>query len=104
MKLLMDPAWAAIFLESLGVMFAQGVIGYVDDRLADGPGWGSFDVSAIRCPVLVLHGGSDSIVPVMQAHHTAKVVPGATLQIHDELGHFSIVDKILPAILTMRDG
>lgn len=104
LKVFQDPNWIATFAEGLGVMFAQGVVGYVDDRLADGPGWGSFDVGRIRCPVTVLHGGSDSIVPVMQAHHTAKIVPGARLQIHDALGHFSIVDAVLPAISDMRAG
>jgi hypothetical protein len=42
--------------------FAQGLEGYADDRLAGGPGWGSFDASAIRCPVTVVRGGSDRII------------------------------------------
>jgi len=102
LKVFSDPAFQAQFAEGMGAMFAQGVVGYVDDRLADGPGWGSFDVGKVRCPVTVLHGGSDNIVPVMQAHHTAKIVPGAKLVIHDALGHFSIIDQVLPAILDMR--
>jgi pimeloyl-ACP methyl ester carboxylesterase len=79
-------------------MFAHGVQGYVDDRIADGVGWGSFDVSRVRCPVVVLHGGSDPIVPVAHAHHTAALVPGAKLRVFDELGHFSIVAQIASAI------
>jgi pimeloyl-ACP methyl ester carboxylesterase len=55
------------------------VAGFVDDRIADGNGWHSFDVAKIRCPVTVLHGTSDGLMPVANAHHTAAIVPGATL-------------------------
>ncbi len=98
MALLTNPEWLAGFLSRRPLMFAHGVQGYVDDRLADGPGWGSFDVSRVRCPVVVLHGGSDSICPVALAHHTAKIVPGAKLSIFPELGHFSILGEALGAV------
>jgi pimeloyl-ACP methyl ester carboxylesterase len=96
--LLGNPEWLAGMLGAFPAMFAFGVEGYTDDRLADGPGWGSFDVAAIRAPVVVLHGGADTIVPVTQAHHTARLVPGATLAIFDELGHFSIAQEVLGAV------
>jgi pimeloyl-ACP methyl ester carboxylesterase len=98
LALLANPEWLSGFLSGLPVMFAHGVQGYADDRLADGPGWGSFDVSKIRCPVTVLHGGSDSIAPVALAHHTARIVPGAKLKIFPELGHFSILQEVLGAV------
>ena len=98
LALLTNPEWLAGFTGSFREMFAHGVAGYVDDRLADGPGWGSFDVSAVSCPVVVLHGGSDSIVPVALAHHTAAIVPGASLRIFPELGHFSIVQEVLGVV------
>jgi len=93
--LLDDPNFKAGLEEALADMFSQGAVGYADDRIADGVGWGSFDVEAIRCPVVVLHGGSDSVVPVAHAHHTAEIVPGARLRIEEELGHFSIVGHVL---------
>jgi pimeloyl-ACP methyl ester carboxylesterase len=74
--------------------FAHGVAGYTDDRLADGGGWGTFDVTAITCPVAVIHGGSDTFVPVAHAQHTAAIVPGATLRIYEPLGHFSICGEV----------
>jgi pimeloyl-ACP methyl ester carboxylesterase len=98
MALLTDPEWLAGMMSAFPAMFAHGVQGYADDRLADGPGWGSFDVAAIRCPVVVLHGGKDSIVPVAQAHYTAKIVPGASLRVVDELGHFSIAQEVPGAV------
>jgi pimeloyl-ACP methyl ester carboxylesterase len=98
MALFSNPEWRKGMVGSLPPMFAHGVAGYADDRLADGPGWGSFDVTAIHCPVVVLHGGSDSIVPVAHAHHTAQIVPGASLRVFGDLGHFSIAQEVIGVV------
>ena len=95
-----DPEFLAGLAPNLMASFAQGLAGYVDDRLADGPGWGSFDVGAVRCPVTVLHGGSDTIVAVAHAHHTASIVPGARLVVLDDRGHFSILPEVVAALST----
>lgn len=97
-KVLSSPAWIATAPAAFRAMFAQGLEGYADDRLADGGGWVSFDVASIRCPVTVLHGASDRIVNVIHAHHTAELIPRADLVIFDDLGHFSIVAQVVPAI------
>jgi pimeloyl-ACP methyl ester carboxylesterase len=93
-----DPDWleetAAMFPE----WFAHGLEGYTDDRLADGGGWVTFDVSAIACPVTVLHGKMDKICHVVNARHTAEIVPNAGLVLYEDLGHFSIEMKLVPAI------
>jgi pimeloyl-ACP methyl ester carboxylesterase len=110
-----DPGDAALFASSdfltwwascVPEMFTSGVIGYVDDRLADANGWGTFDVTRITCPVIVLHGESDGLVPVANAHHTATIVPGATLRIFQGLGHLSILTKAVDVTgeLLMRDA
>ena len=52
---------------------------------------GTFDVTRITCPVVVLHGAGDGLMPVANAHHTAAIVPGATLRILDGVGHISIL-------------
>jgi pimeloyl-ACP methyl ester carboxylesterase len=101
MALFADPDFVAGMASAIPAMFAQGVVGYVDDRRADGPGWGSFDVRAITCPVIVVHGGSDTICAVVQAHHTAEIVPNAALRISPELGHFSILSQVQPAVLDL---
>ena len=93
-----DPGWMEEALAGFPAMFAHGLQGYTDDRLADGVGWVTFDVRSIRCPVTVLHGGSDRMVDVIHAHHTAAVVPAAELVVFDDLGHFSILTKVVPAI------
>ena len=76
--------------------FAQGVTGYADDRLADcsAQGWSSFDVNNIVCPVNIIHGEMDTIVPVEHAHNTAKIVKDTDLKIYSDHGHLSISDEI----------
>jgi pimeloyl-ACP methyl ester carboxylesterase len=93
-----DPDWFKDALATFPVMFAQGLEGYTDDRLADGRGWVTFDVTQIRCPVTVLHGEMDRMCNVVNAHHTADIVPNAHLRLHEELGHFSIETVLIPAI------
>ena len=74
-------------------MFTHGAAGFADDRLADRDGWETFDVARITCPVTVLHGTSDGLMPVANAYHTAAIVPGATLRIVDGFGHISVITK-----------
>ena len=93
-----DTVAAQCWQRAMTEAFARGFGGYVDDRLADGSGWATFDVSAIACPVVVLHGTGDTLVPVANAHHSAALVPGATLRIVDRLGHLSIVLEMVSAI------
>jgi pimeloyl-ACP methyl ester carboxylesterase len=98
MAIFADADTLTRFMTSTPAMFAQGVQGYADDRIADGPGSTTFDVSAVRCPVVVIHGVKDTICPVSHGHHTASIVPGSELRLFDELGHFSIVLEALPAL------
>ena len=99
LALFCDPGWMKEAMAGFPAMFACGLHGYTDDRLADGAGWVTFDVKSIQCPVTVfLHGGSDRMVDVIHAHHTAEVVPGAKLAVFDDHGHFSIVTQVVPAI------
>jgi pimeloyl-ACP methyl ester carboxylesterase len=102
LAMLTDPVWGAAWQQGVSAMFAQGVVGYTDDRLADGLGWGTFDVSAVRCPVAVIHGAEDTIVPVAHAHHTAEMVPGAKLRVFEHEGHLSIIRHVLPEVLALR--
>ena len=101
LALMQDPTFMAGMTSALPEMFAFSVQGYVDDRLADGVGWGSFDVKRVSCPVVVLHGEADNIVPVAHARYTASIVPGAKLAIVPELGHFSIISAVLPTLQSL---
>jgi hypothetical protein len=54
----------------------------------------------------VLHGAIDGYLPVANAHHTAAIVPGATLRILEGVGHISIATKAVEATseLLMSDA
>jgi pimeloyl-ACP methyl ester carboxylesterase len=85
-------------MQGFGEMFTFGLQGYVDDRVADSPGWATFDVTRICCPVSVLHGTEDKLVAAIQAEHTTEVVPGAELVLMDGHGHFSIEALVIPEV------
>ena len=85
-------------------MFAWGVQGYADDRLADGLGWATFDVTEVACPVTVLHGEADRVVDVAHARHTASIIRDVRLELHPELGHFSVVAEVVPTLEQMLEG
>lgn len=79
--------------------FANGVQGYVDDRRADSSsGWSSFDVSKVTCPVIIVHGESDSIVPKVHASITKGLVPQAEVRLFEGLGHLSIFPPVMDAL------
>ena len=99
-----DPAWMGPAMAGFGEMSTHGLAGYVDDRIADGPGWSGFDVAAITCPVTVLHGDHDLLCDVVHAQHTAAIVPGATLVVVPEAGHFSIERHIVPELTRLVDA
>ena len=87
------PGFLSAWIPCVAEMFTSGMAGYVDDRLADANGWDTFDVKRITCSVTVLHGADDGMIPVANAHHTAALVPGATLRVFEGLGHISILTK-----------
>ena len=41
----------------------------------------------IGAPTLIVHGSEDRILPVANAHHIARLLPGARLEIFDGVGH-----------------
>jgi proline iminopeptidase len=93
--LVTTPAFLSAWIPCVEEMFTSGVMGCVDDFFADAHGWGTFDLERITCPVTVLHGSTDGLIPVANAHHTAAIVPGATLRVIEGLGHLSIVAKTI---------
>jgi len=48
----------------------------------------SADVARIACPTLIVHGADDPLVPVAAAHHLARLLPHARIEILPRLGHY----------------
>jgi pimeloyl-ACP methyl ester carboxylesterase len=69
----------------------DGIWGWYDDDLTETKPWG-FDLTQIRVPVTVWHGGQDRFVPVAHGRWLATTIPGARARLLDDEGHFSIVD------------
>ena len=90
---LADEANATGLFTSMGEAFAQGVVGYAHDIWVQGRPW-SFDTSAITCPVIVVHGDDDQLVPIAHSRHTASLIPGAELRILPGVGHLSLADHL----------
>ncbi|WP_233576522.1 alpha/beta fold hydrolase [Saccharopolyspora rhizosphaerae] len=42
----------------------------------------------IACPVTVIHGEKDALVPVASAHEVARAIPGAQLRVMPQAGHW----------------
>jgi pimeloyl-ACP methyl ester carboxylesterase len=96
-----DPEFVRGVLLGLQQSFAFGVQGYTDDRIADGAGWGELDLTAVTCPVTIVHGSDDRLVDVSVARHNHELLPHAHLRIVDGLGHFSIGREVVPALLDL---
>ena len=98
-----DPAF--LNLDPDNTPFKQGVVGYADDRIADGPakGWSSFDIANVICPVTVIHGEQDWVVPIAHAHHTASIVGNSELKTFPQHGHLSIGSESIRALKELRD-
>lgn len=85
----------------VGAAMAEGDGGFVDDLLAYQQPWG-FDPSAIRCPVLFVHGGQDRMVPAAHGQWLADQVPDSELWLNPEDGHLSILDTAARALDWLR--
>ncbi|GAA0515701.1 alpha/beta hydrolase [Saccharopolyspora subtropica] len=51
------------------------------------------DVSRIHCPVMIVHGERDAIVPLSAAQDAARAIPGSTLRIVTGAGHWPNREK-----------
>ena len=81
----------------------QGIDGIVHEAGLYHRDWG-FPLSDVTVPVHVWHGRRDRQAAVAWAQHLAEAIPGATLTIVDDGGHFSTLvahaDEILAWLTT----
>ncbi|MDB5959127.1 MAG: alpha/beta hydrolase [Massilia sp.] len=64
-------------------------------------------LAQIACPTLVIHGAADPLVPLACGVDTAKLVPGARLEIIEGMGHDlpgQLIERLLALIDTHARG
>ena len=63
---------------------------------------GREDLRRIACPTLVLCGRQDALTPLALHEEIAGLVPGAKLQVVDDCGHLSTLEKPLTVTAALR--
>ncbi len=54
----------------------------------------SAEVARIRCPTLIIHAADDPLVPLPAAHHLARLLPHARLEVIERMGHYLPAEKV----------
>ena len=52
---------------------------------------------SLNVPTLVIHGLDDTLITLSGGHRTAELVPGARLEVIDDMGH-DLPDPLWPAL------
>lgn len=90
--MLRDPALRDLFISTLLDGSSQGKAGPPLELRLAARDWG-VPLGAIRLPVQVWHGESDSTVPVSMGRALAAAIPGAALRIFPGEGHFLVFTR-----------
>ncbi|WP_424951517.1 alpha/beta fold hydrolase [Deinococcus sp.] len=86
----LEGPWA--WLNSVvGPAQAAGPGGLIADDLAYVSPWG-FDSAQITCPVLLLHGSADRVVPASHSEWLARQIPSSELRSRPDDGHLSVLN------------
>lgn len=94
-----DWAW---FLDVVRPAIEQGPEGMIGDELANAGPWG-FDPADIAVPVLILHGGSDRMVPSSHGEWLARRCRSAELWLRPDDGHITVLDAGPDALRWLRE-
>jgi pimeloyl-ACP methyl ester carboxylesterase len=82
--------YAESMVSSLRDGLAPGVQGWWDDGIAHLSDWG-FELSSIRTPVKLWHGGQDRFVPPQHGDWLAERIPGAEREFNANDGHLTLL-------------
>jgi pimeloyl-ACP methyl ester carboxylesterase len=91
--LLADKAFEQAFMAAFAEAFRQGVTGYAQDIYLQGRPW-PFDPGRISVPIEVVHGESDTFVPMAHSRHTAELIPRSTFRMLPGHGHLTVVSEL----------
>jgi pimeloyl-ACP methyl ester carboxylesterase len=97
LKVVGDTALRRIIAETYAEALQESAWGWIDDVLALRRSWG-FDLSDIKVPVMLWHGGDDVFSPASHTRWLAEQIEDSTLEVQSGAAHFSAVE-VLPRIL-----
>jgi pimeloyl-ACP methyl ester carboxylesterase len=92
----LQGAWSSLGADA-GAAGRAGPDGLIDDDVALVTPWG-FELAQIQCPVLLVQGGLDRVIPPSHGEWLAGHIPHAELWRRPEDGHVSVLDAC-PAAL-----
>lgn len=88
--------WASLGAD-VGASAEFGDDGLLDDDLAFTRPWG-FDLADVTASVLLVQGERDRVIPSQHARLLAGALPNATLQLHPDDGHVSVLRHLASAL------
>lgn len=71
----------------------SAIMGRIDNRP---------NLPAIRCPSLVLCGRQDQLTPLEWSEEIAALIPGARLEVIEECGHLSTMERVWEVSVALR--
>lgn len=86
-----SPAWARQLAAKHQSMAWQNLARALGEFLESWSGYSGAELAAIRCPVLVVQGDRDSMVPLAHGQAVAEAICGAQLRVIPHAGHSELL-------------
>jgi pimeloyl-ACP methyl ester carboxylesterase len=98
----LQDRWASLAADA-GRAGEAGPGGLIDDDVAFAHPWG-FELADVQCPVLVIQGGRDRVVPPSHAHWLVEQLRDAEFWLRPRDGHISVLDSSPVAMDWLQAG
>lgn len=92
----LDGDWASLGAD-VAASEPYGIDGLIDDDLAFARPWG-FALAEVTASVLLVQGERDRVIPPQHARMLAAGLPHATLDLHPDDGHVSVLRHLATAL------